>query len=131
MALGTRREARERALALLYEAEMKGLSPAALLEELPVAPQPFARELVVGVGSSAPELDALLRRHSHDWPIERMATVDRLLLCIAVHELRARPEVPRAVIISEAVELAKRYSTEESGRFVNGILSAIAADVRG
>lgn len=128
--LGSRREARERAIGLLYEAETKGVTPEELLEELPVAPDEFAAELVVGVGSHLSELDALIISYARGWKLERMPALDRAVLRLATYELAHRPDVPTGAVISEAVELAKQYSTEESGKFVNGMLSAIAAAVR-
>jgi len=127
---GSRREARERALSLLYEADAKGVSPAAVLEELPVPPEPFAAAEVAGVGATAARLDELIGRYAQAWSVERMPVVDRTLLRMAVWELLERPDIPTGAVISEAVELAKTYSTEESGRFVNGVLGSIAAAVR-
>jgi N utilization substance protein B len=128
--LGTRRQARERALALLYEAEAKGCTAAAVLAALPVEPDRFAAEIVAGVGEHGEEVDGYIRRFARDWALERMPVVDRTLLRIGVYELLHRPDVPMAAAISEAVELARRYSTEESGRFVNGMLGRIAEEVR-
>ena len=125
-----RRQARERALSLLYEAETKGQAPAAVLSDLPLEPAPFAAQLVAGVGEHREELDELIRRYSKGWALERMPAVDRALLRIGVYELVHRSDVPTGVILSEAVELASRYSTEESGRFVNGLLGQIARAVR-
>ena len=125
-----RREARERALSLLYEAETKGVDPAVLLAELPVAPDAFAAALVAGVGERQADVDALISAHSIGWAVDRMPVVDRVLLRLGTFELLARPDVPTAVVISEAVELAGQYSTDESGRFVNGVLATIAAEVR-
>jgi len=127
---GSRREARERALSLLYEADAKSIGPAEVLAELPVPPDEFAAELVVGVGERMAELDALIAHFAVDWSVERMPVIDRTLLRIATFELGWRPDVPTAAIISEAVELAKTYSTDESGRFVNGVLGSIATAVR-
>ncbi len=127
---GTRREARERALALLYEAESKQEAPGSVLAELPVAPEAFVVELVRGVEAEEPRIDALISGHAIGWTIDRMPVVDRVLLRMATYELLARPDVPTGVVISEAVELAKEYSTEESGRFVNGVLATIAGVVR-
>lgn len=128
--IGTRREARERALSLLYEAEQRGFHPlAAIVDDLPVPPEPFAGELVVGVSDHGDEIDALIRRFSVSWPLERMPAIDRALLRIGVYEL-AYTDVPVGACISEAVELAKRYSTDDSHKFVNGMLSSIAAEVR-
>lgn len=130
MVVGSRREARERALSLLYEAYAKDVSPEQVLADLPLAPDPFAADLVAGVGREVRRIDELISRFAVDWAIERMPVVDRTLLRMAVYELLERPDVPTGVVISEAVELAKTYSTDESGRFVNGVLGAIAADVR-
>lgn len=126
----TRHQARERALSLLYEAEMKGVDPAAVLDALPVAPDPFARRLVAGTQARRLEEDALISDCSVGWPIDRMAVIDRLVLRLAVSELLDPAGPPVAVVIDEAVELAKTYSTDASGGFVNGILSSVAARVR-
>jgi N utilization substance protein B len=128
---GARRRARERALELLYEAESKDLAPAQLLSELPVAPEEYAARLVLGVERRAEEVNSLLGRHATGWSVERMPMVDRCLLKMAVFELLDEPDVPVAVVLDEAVELAKSYSTEDSGRYVNGVLSAVATQVRG
>jgi N utilization substance protein B len=125
-----RSEARERALLLLYEAEAKGGSPREVVENLPVAPDPLATRLVEGVQDRRTEIDELLATHARGWTLERMPVIDRTVLEIATYELLARPEVPTAVVIDEAVELAKRFSTDDSGRFVNGMLSTIASKVR-
>jgi N utilization substance protein B len=127
---GTRREARERALSLLYEAEAKGTSPVDLLAEQPLAPVEFVADLVRGVHDHRLVIDELLTRYAVDWTLERMPAIDRSVLRLAVFELAERKETPVGVVISEAVELAKQYSTDDSGRFVNGLLSAIAAEVR-
>jgi transcription antitermination protein NusB len=126
-----RREARERALSLLYEAESKGVSPRAVLAELPVRPDAFAEDLVVGVESEQARIDGLISSHAIGWALDRMPVVDRALLRMGTYELLDHADVPTAVIISEAVDLATQYSTDESGRFVNGVLAAIATDVRG
>ena len=128
--LGSRREARERALSLLYEADAKACPPDAVLADLPVPPDPFAGDLVAGVGAHLDEIDERIRRFARGWALERMPVVDRTILRMAIYELRHRPDVPTAAVISEAVELAKRYSTDDSGRFVNGMLSSIAEEVR-
>ncbi len=128
---GSRREARERALALLYEAEAKSDSPAAVIAQLPIEPDPYAARLVRGVEEYGDEIDALLSRYSKGWRLERMPAVDRAVLRVAVYELLAEPGVPTAAVVSEAVELASEYSTDESGRFVNGLLARIATETRG
>jgi N utilization substance protein B len=128
--LSTRREARERALSLLYEAESKQVEPSAVLAELPVPPDPYVVDVVRGVEGERARIDELVASHAIGWTVGRMPVVDRALLRMATFELLARPDVPTGVIISEAVELATQYSTEESGRFVNGMLATIAGIVR-
>jgi N utilization substance protein B len=130
VAVGTRREARERALSLLYEADAKGLSPETVLAELPVPPAPFVAELVRGVAERREQIDRLIGRYSIDWRTDRMPVVDLTLLRMSTYELLAMPGIPTGAVISEAVDLAKLYSTEESGRFVNGVLASIAAETR-
>lgn len=128
--VGTRRESRERALALLYEAEQKGLDPmAGVIDLLPLAPEPFAAELVVGVSDHIDELDELIGRYSVGWTVARMPAIDRTLLRLATYEL-AHTDVPVGACISEAVELAKRYSTDDSHTFINGLLSRLATELR-
>ncbi|WP_208027816.1 transcription antitermination factor NusB [Rhabdothermincola sediminis] len=128
--VGSRREARERALELLYEAESKGQPPAVVLQALPVPPEAFTAELVRGVGDHLAELDEVIASYARGWAVARMPALDRAVLRLGVFELLHRPDVPTGAVISEAVELAKRFSTEESGRFVNGVLATIAADAR-
>ena len=127
---GPRRQAPERALSLLYEAESKEVAPAAVLDTLPVEPAEFACDLVRGVGDHIAELDRWIGDFARDWTIDRMPALDRALLRMGVYELLHRPDVPTGAIISEAVELAQRFSTDESSRFVNGMLARIAESVR-
>jgi N utilization substance protein B len=127
---GTRREARERALSLLYEADAKGASPAAVLDDQVLAPEAFAADVVQGVEQFQAEVDDLIRKFAKGWTLERMPVIDRTLLRMAIYELGHRPDVPTGAVISEAVELAKRYSTDDSGKFVNGMLSRIAKELR-
>ena len=125
-----RSDARERALILLYEAESKSMAPSDVVEGQVLRPDELTKSLVVGVEERGREIDDLISAHSKGWTLQRMPTLDRNILRISVYELLARPEVPVAVIIDEAVELAKRFSTDDSGKFVNGVLSAIAAKAR-
>jgi N utilization substance protein B len=129
--VATRRAARERALGLCYEAEARGSAPTAVLDEQPVPPDPYALVLVRGVAAHREEIDALLTRYSEHWSVPRMPAVDRALLRIGTYELGWEPDLPRAVVINEAVELAQEYSTKDSGRFVNALLSRIADHLRG
>jgi len=128
--LGSRREARERALELLYESELKDQPLSAVLEDLPVAPQPYAVALAEGVEQYRDRIDALISANAIDWSLDRMPVVDRALLRMATFELGWRLDVPTSVVISEAVQLAKSYSTDESGGFVNGLLATIAHELR-
>jgi N utilization substance protein B len=126
---GKRHQARERALSLLYEAEIKGIEPDVVIEALSVAPDPFACALVESTRTHREEADRLIAGASVGWPLDRMAVVDRLVLRLAVGELLDPAGPPVAVVIDEAVELAKTYSTDESGGFVNGILSTVASQL--
>ncbi len=126
-----RHGARERALELLYEVDVKTSTVADVLTSLPLAPDPYTVELVQGVSARQAEHDEVLRRFvKGGWTLERMPTLDRLILRIGVEELAHQPSVPTAVILDEAVQLAKSFSTDDSGRFVNGMLAAIARAVR-
>ena len=109
---------------------MKGEAPLDVLAGLPLAPDPFVRDLVSAVAAHQARADELVAAASVGWPLDRMAVVDRIVLRMAVAELLDPDGPPVAVVIDEAVELAKAYSTEESGSFVNGILSTIAREVR-
>jgi transcription antitermination protein NusB len=128
--VATRRAARERALGLAYESELRALPAAELLADLPVAPDPYAQQLLVGAEENRDEIDALIRKYSEHWSLERMPVVDRALLRLGTYELVWVPDTPTGAIITEAVELAKQYSTKDSGRFVNGLLARIADEVR-
>jgi N utilization substance protein B len=127
---GPRHEAREHAVALLYEGEMKKSSLPDVMAALVVDPDPYTVALVTGVDADGARIDELVAAAAVGWEIDRMPVVDRTILRLATWELLARPDVPVAVVIDEAVELAKQYSTEQSGGFVNGVLGTIAAQVR-
>ncbi len=123
----SRTDARERALELVYEAECKSESIADVLASLPVAPDPFAAALAQGIDEHYDDAIGLIRRFARaDWPVERMPVLDRLVLRMAIEELDHHRDTPRAVVLDEAVEMAKKFSTEDSGRFVNGMLTSIA-----
>jgi len=128
--MAPRHEARERALELCYELETRGLDADALLAQLPVSPDPYAVEIVRGVDAHREEIDALLSKLSERWAIERMPAVDRAVLRIGGYELGWHPDLSTAIVIDEAVELAGRYSTRDSGRFVNALLSRMAEELR-
>jgi N utilization substance protein B len=130
MVAGSRRQARERALSILYEAGAKGIAIADVLAAVAVEPDPFAVELVEGFAKHRERVDELIDRYAIGWELDRMPVLDLAVLRLAVFELLERPDVPIGATISEAVEMAKRYSTEESPKFVNGVLSAVATEVR-
>ena len=121
-----RTDAREQAVMLLYESEQRSVSPIELMVERGVASEDMARALLEGVEASREHIDAQIVTHARGWAIDRMPALDRAILRLAIHELLDRPDVPVAVVIDEAVELAKRFSTDDSGRFVNGVLAAVA-----
>ncbi len=125
-----RSSARERAVHFLYEAESRSLPVSEIIAAQILAVDDLVSLLTSGVASRQSQLDEMITEYSHTWTIHRMPAIDRNVLRLAIYELLDRPEVPVAVIINEAVELAKRFSTEESGRYVNGVLSAIAKQVR-
>lgn len=125
-----RSDARERALILLYEAESKSIAPSDVVDAQVLTPDELTRTLVEGVQNHGREIDDLIAAHAKGWTLQRMPTIDRNVLRIGTFELLGRPDVPIAVVIDEAVELAKRFSTDDSGKFVNGVLSTIAPKVR-
>jgi len=133
---GTRAAARRRALDILYEADLLRRPIAEVLarhRDDPEAgvPDAYTLELVGGVERLLPELDGRIGDAAEHWTVERMPLVDRNLLRLATFELVARPEVPTAVVLDQAIELAKLLSTADSGRFVNGVLGHLAREVRG
>jgi transcription antitermination protein NusB len=126
-----RRSARERALEVLYEADIKAKSVTEILGLLPIAPDPYAVELVRGVESNQVELDVVIAQFlKQGWSLNRLPTIDRLILRLAVEELTHHADVPTAVVLDESVRLAKGFSTDDSGRFVNGVLASVARSVR-
>ena len=128
---GARREAREDALAVLYEVEIAGDSAFEALARRAVPPTGYAVELALGVDADRDEVDDLLSRHLVGWRLERLAVVDRSVARIAAWELVHRDDVPTGVVLSEAVALATQYCGAESPRFLNGVLRAVADEVRG
>jgi N utilization substance protein B len=131
--VGARTKARKRALDVLYESELRGLDAIAVLGERlaqsdPPVPE-YAVTLVEGVLAHRERIDELLASYAVDWPLARMPAVDRNLLRIGTYELLwCGDDVPEAVAISEAVELATSLSTDESPKFVNGVLARVAKE---
>lgn len=129
--LPRRHQARRRALEILYEADLKRRAiPEVLAAHLEAddaeAPPEFTVALVRGVHRAQEQLDGLITDHSRDWKLSRMPVIDRNLLRMGLYEILHDPDVPTAVAIDEAVELAKELSTDDSGRFVNGLLARAA-----
>jgi N utilization substance protein B len=125
----TRRFARELALQTLYSVEVGKNTPAEALEQTLTMPneseqRAFVRDLVFGTLEFADQSDAVIAPLLQGWTLERLPTLDRLVLRMSIYELQHRKETPPAVVINEAVELAKKFSTEDSGRFVNGVLAS-------
>jgi N utilization substance protein B len=130
---GRRTQGREAALQILYFWEIGHAQPLAAIEAYFAEHQPdagddvmaFASRLVLGTIAEVTELDAAIEQHAKHWRVERLAVIDRLILRLAVWELRHEADTPSAVVINEALELARRFSSDESVRFVNGVLDAI------
>jgi N utilization substance protein B len=115
---------------LLYEAESKGIDAGDVLAAQISEPDELTTLLVEGVERHRVELDAAISAHAKGWTMARMPAIDRTVLRIAAFELLGRHDVPVAVVLNEAIELAKRFSTDDSGRFVNGVLSALVPVLR-
>ena len=130
--MGTRRKSRELALQALYQEELS--SGAELLEfadfclhfQVNRKAIPYAKILLDGVQEKKEEINQRISRYAENWRLERMSVIDRNILRLAAFELFYREDVPASVVINEAVEIAKRYSTDDSGSFINGILDGMA-----
>jgi N utilization substance protein B len=135
--MAARSKARKRTVDLLYEADLRAVEVAGVLGERVAAADPPVNEytvaLIEGIEANRARLDEILTRYSEGWTLDRMPPLDRAVLRLGIYELLWREDVPSAVVIDEAVELAKTLSTDESPRFVNGILARVlrdAADLR-
>jgi transcription antitermination protein NusB len=129
--MAARSKARKRAVDVLYEADLRGSDPLAVLRDRvadgnPPVPEHAVR-LVEGVVEQQPRIDELIEQHTRGWSLERLPDVDRAILRMAVYELLWVDDVPDPVAIDEAVELAKALSTDDSPAYVNGVLGAIVA----
>lgn len=128
-----RHQAREAALQALYLWEVGRTDPASAIDtyftehkpDASDAVQQFARTLFFGTTSEIAALDALIQAHSEHWRLERLAVIDRLILRMAAWELQHADDTPPAVVLNEALELARTFSTDDAVRFVNGVLDAI------
>lgn len=127
--MGARSKARKRALDILFEADQRGLAALDVLKERLARAEPpvqeYAVQIVEGVVARQERIDELLSTYSHGWTLDRMPGVDRCVLRIGTWELLFNDDVPDAVAIDEAVELARTLSTDESPSFVNGLLARL------
>jgi len=130
-----RTRARELALQMLYQVDARGPESIEDLDSFLLREEPedaevreFARALVVGTIEVMPSLDEILGAAAENWQIRRMATVDRNILRMAVFEMLHRPDIPAKVSINEAIDMGKRFSTQQSGSFINGILDRVRRD---
>jgi transcription antitermination protein NusB len=129
--MASRRKSRELALQMLFQWEVGQHTPGKVVATfLPTLKandevKDFARRLFEGTVADIESIDPLLRRHAENWKLERMAAVDRNVLRLAIYEMLHEPETPAAVVINEALELARRFSTPDSVEFANGVLDAV------
>ncbi|HTO75967.1 MAG TPA: transcription antitermination factor NusB [Thermoanaerobaculia bacterium] len=129
--MGARRRAREIALQMLYENDVSGTAPGEMftrssdLQTAPESTRRFAERLVTGTLANRGDLDELISKQADNWRLARMPVVDRNILRLALFELLHEPDTPHPVVIDEALEIAKRYSTPRSSQFINGILDGV------
>lgn len=130
-----RRRARQTALQVLFTVDVAGHDARAAFDDTvalvgtPERDRGFAWELVEGVLARRPALDAIIGKYSDQWHLERLAYVDRNILRLALYEILFREDIPHAVAVNEAVELAKRFGGPDSGRFINGILGRVLEEL--
>jgi transcription antitermination protein NusB len=134
--MGKRRQARELAAQFLYQFDVNGGESDEALrlfwktqDDVNDQVRKFAEELILGCVKNAPAIDEKIKKYTEHWELPRIATVDRNILRLAIYEMLYRDDIPPVVSINEAVDIAKRYSTRESGAFVNGILDRLRADL--
>ena len=133
--MGTRRRGREAALQMLFQMDVSGVTPVQAIQSFWANlganrdGEQFANALVEGVSERSEKIDSTIREVSQHWRLERMAKVDRNILRLATYELMELDDVPRRVTLNEAVELAKRFGSDGSAGFVNGVLDRIASDI--
>lgn len=129
--MGNRRKARELTLQALYQAEVNGTEPleqfALFCENFGVDQKiiPQAQELLAGISAHSAAIDEVISRYAKNWRVGRMSVIDRNLIRLGAYELLYREDVPATVAINEAIEIAKRFSTDDAPSFINGILDAI------
>ena len=132
--MGTRRKSRELTLQFLYQGELAGQDNLLDFEEYCIHFQvnkkaiPYAKKLLDGVQEKGDAINQLIRKYAENWRLERMSVIDRNILRLAVYEVHYQDDVPISVAINEAVEIAKRFSTDDSAPFINGILDGVAKE---
>ena len=130
--MGSRRTARELALKILYQLELKGSSLESVFTDFwknhvyPSAIRDFAESLIRGVVDHGGDIDKKISAYASNWEVSRMAIIDRCLLRLAAYEIQYRDDIPDVVSINEAMEISKKYSTGESSSFINGVLDSMA-----
>lgn len=134
--MGTRRKSRELALQMLFQADMGKQQPEEVRRTfwkergtISGDERGFAEDLFRVASDRNAEIDSLIERHAENWRMERMAAVDRNLLRASVAELLAYPSTPRAVVINEALEIARKFSSPESVQFINGVLDSVGREL--
>ena len=132
--MAARSKARKRAVDLMYEADLRDIDAVGVLSERIAAADPPVNEYTVAIVEGTAEhrarIDEILAYYSEGWTIERMPALDRAILRLGIFELLWREDVPPAVVIDEAVELAKMLSTDESPKFINGVLARVLRDAQ-
>jgi N utilization substance protein B len=134
--MGVRREGREAAIQFLYQRDLGGGAGISDLQEfyafrgLSPSARRFCEGLVSGLLDHTSDIDVALREHTQNYELERLSAVDRNILRLAIHEMLFCDDIPPVVSINEAIDIAKKYGTEESGRFVNGVLDKIKATLK-
>ena len=134
--MGLRRDGRQAAIQYLYQVDthppedvVAGMEAFWKQNEVPTKVRDFAAPLLRGVLEKKPELDAKIRGLADNWDFERLAIVDRNILRLAIYEMLFCPEIPPVVSINEAIEIAKKFGSAESGKFVNGLLDRVKKDL--
>jgi N utilization substance protein B len=127
----SRHQARERALEIFYESTIKDRPATVIVNELNVRPDNYVLALLTSAEQHQTQANELMSEFSIDWPLERIAMIDRLIMTLAIGEMLMEDAPPLAVILDEAVEMAKVFSTDGSSSYVNGVLSSIAQRVLG
>ncbi len=134
--MGTRRKSRELALQMLFQADMGKQKPEDVRRifwkeraDIAADVQGFAEDIFRAATDRSSEIDTLIERHAEHWRMDRMAAVDRNILRAAVAELIAYPATPRAIVINEALEIARKFSSPESVQFLNGVLDSVGKEL--